>query len=262
MNIGTNIGSSTRTQIFVRGHDLVEDLIGRRGFVEVAFLQMMGRFPTAEEANVLNALLVTIADHGLTPSVMAARLTHYGSPDALQSAVAAGLLGAGNTILGAMQNVAELLKQEVAARALGEQSDLDAAAACIVDTIMSKGGRVPGVGHPIHLDGDPRVQRLFEVARTNGCYGIHCRLADGLAQAASKRAGREFPLNAAAAIGAIIVDMGLPPLLARGLALIARAAGLVAHVLEEQQHPIARDLWVMADPSVVPSTRASHSREP
>jgi len=255
MSISTKIGSSTRTQIFVRGHDLVEDLIGHRDFVQVAFLQMMGRFPTVEEANVVNALLVTVADHGLTPSVMSARLTNYGSPDALQSAVAAGLLGAGNAILGAMQNVAELLQREVAARALSEESDLDAAAASIVDSIIAKGERVPGVGHPIHLDGDPRVPRLFAVARANGFYGIHCKLAEGLAQASSKRAGREFPLNAAAAIGAIVVDIGLPPLLARGLALIARAAGLVAHILEEHQSPIARELWAAADPSVVPSKK-------
>jgi len=253
MTITSRIGHSTRDRIQVRDHDLVDDLIGKRDFVDVAVLQMTGAFPDPPQKVMLNACLVTIADHGLTPSALAARLTHFGAPEALQNAVAAGLLGAGSVVLGAMQNAAELLAGEVSARHLEAAGDLTAAAEDIVRREVAAGRRLPGLGHPIHLDGDPRVARLLALAREQGCYGVHLALFEALGEAAARLTGKARPLNAAGAIGAIVCDLGLPPVMARGLALVARSAGLVAHIIEEQQSPVARALWQAADPSVSPS---------
>lgn len=245
------IGVSSRDAITIRGRDLVTELMGEMDFVSVAWLQMTGDMPTPQQTAMVNAILVTIADHGLTPSVLAARLTYYGAPESLQNAIAAGLLGAGSVVLGAMQNVAELVAG-IAARGDCDSDDgMTRAIDAVVARLAADGIRIPGVGHPIHLDGDPRTPRLFAIARENGCYGVGCRIAERLAETASARAGRPLPLNAAGAIGAITVDMGLPPIAARGLALIARTAGLLAHIIDEARSPTARGIWAQADPSVV-----------
>lgn len=246
-----SIGVSSRDAIAIRGHDLVTGLMGEHDFVSVAWLQMTGDMPTPQQTAMVNAILVTIADHGLTPSVLAARLTYYGAPESLQNAISAGLLGAGSVVLGAMQNVAELVAAIVAGGDCGSDDGIARAVDAAVARLAADGKRIPGVGHPIHLDGDPRTPRLFAIARDNGCYGPACRVAERLAEAASVRAARSLPLNAAGAIGAITVDLGLPPLAARGLALIARTAGLLAHIIDEANAPTARDIWASADPSVV-----------
>lgn len=250
------IGHTTRDRIAVRGHDVVEELMGGRDFVEVAYLQMTGAFPTPEQKILLNAMMVAIADHGLTPSALAARLTHYGAPEAMQNAVAAGLLGAGSVVLGAMQNAADLLQREVSARGLTAGQDLRPAAVEIVERERAAGRRLPGVGHPIHVEGDPRVPKLLALSREQGLYGVHLALLEALAAAASRPGGRPLPLNTAGVIGGIVSDFGQPPTLARGLALVARAAGLVAHVLEEHAQPQARKLWQIAEPALVPATSA------
>jgi citrate synthase len=245
------VGTSSRDAISIRGHDLVNELMGRHDFVSVAWLQMTGSLPTPQQSAMVNAILVTIADHGLTPSVLAARLTYYGAPESPQNAIAAGLLGAGSVVLGAMQNTAELV-QAIVAR--GECATKEGRARAVSDVLERMAGtrsRVPGLGHPIHLDGDPRTPKLFSIARENGFYGDGCRVAEDLAEMASARTGRRLPLNAAGAIGAIVVDMGMSPVVARGLALIARTAGLLAHILDEANAPTARDIWAKADASVV-----------
>ena len=246
-----SIGASDRHSITVRGHDLVTGLMGRHDFMTVLWLQMTGEMPTPQETAMTNAMLVTIADHGLTPSVLAARLTFYGAPESLQNAIAAGLLGAGSVVLGAMQNVAELVGGIVRQGDCDTPQGIERAASAAVARLAAERVRVPGIGHPIHLDGDPRTPRLFEIARDNGFYGPACRVAERLAAIASAGSERPLPLNAAGAIGAITIDMGLPPIAARGLALVARAAGLLAHIIDEQKSPTARDIWARADPSVV-----------
>ncbi len=248
---GTKISSSTADSITIRGHDLVDELIGRRDFVEVAFLQINGRLPSPAERRMVDAILVTVADHGLTPSVLAARLTRFGAPESLQGAVAAGLLGAGDTILGAMQNAAELFAATVKRFDLRTGADFPAAAKALVDEAGQAGRKLPGYGHPIHVDGDPRVPRLIAVAGECGLVGPHLRLAEAVGDIL-KVQKRPLPMNAAAAIGGIIADMGIPPIFARGLALIGRTAGLIAHLVEEDADPMARDIWARSDPAVQP----------
>ncbi|NPC55266.1 citryl-CoA lyase [Caenimonas soli] len=244
MAVKTEIGTTTASDITVRGRSLSGEILGKYDFVDMICWLSWGRMPTPQQKNMLNLLLVAAADHGLTPSALSARLTFMGAPESLQGAVAAGLLGAGSTFLGTVQNAAELLSH-----AAGElESDpseqaLEHAAARIITRLRDEKKSLPGWGHPIHVNGDPRVPVLIEVSSANGYLGRHWRLALAIERQVSELRGRKLPLNAAGAFGAIVADMGLDPMFGRGIALVARAAGLVAHVLEERRNPIGPDLW-------------------
>ncbi|KDP84763.1 citrate synthase [Cupriavidus sp. SK-3] len=240
----TEIGYTTPDRITLRGRDLATEVIGKLDFVQTLCLVALGRLPGAAEARMIDTLLVTAVDHGLTPSAISARMTWLGAPESLQGAVAAGLLGAGERFLGTVQNMAELLLQEGASLA----ADADAAAMAeharrIVAACRSAGKPIPGVGHPIHAQGDPRVPVLMETASANGFHGKYCRLALALGDACGDDTRRVLPLNAAGAIGAILAEMGLDPLFGRGLALIGRCAGLVAHLIEEREQPVGQQVW-------------------
>lgn len=244
MTLTTDIGHSTPERITVRGKDLVTDLLGQVDFVDMIWWTAFGRLPEQREKNMANLVLVLATDHGLTPSAMSARLTYLGAPEALQGAVAAGLLGAGSVFLGSAQNVTEMLLEE--ARDLADDADPATVlqrARALVRSYRAAGRHIGGVGHPIHVDGDPRVPALLAVSRANGYEGRYWKLALALPQALLEETGRKLPLNAAAAVGAIFAEMRLDPLLARGLGLIGRSAGLVAHVLEEREAPIAPSIW-------------------
>ncbi|MGO4810682.1 citryl-CoA lyase [Cupriavidus sp. 2MCAB6] len=242
--IRTEIGYTTPDRITLRGRDLATEVIGKLDFVQTLCLVALGRLPGAAEARMIDTLLVTAVDHGLTPSAISARMTWLGAPESLQGAVAAGLLGAGERFLGTVQNMAELLLQEGASLA----ADADAAtiaehARRIIAACRSAGKPIPGVGHPIHAQGDPRVPVLMETASANGFHGKYCRLALALGDACGDGTRRVLPLNAAGAIGAILAEMGLDPLFGRGLALIGRCAGLVAHLIEEREQPVGQQVW-------------------
>jgi citrate synthase len=175
-------------------------------------------------------------EHGLTPSAVVARMTHAIAPEALQGAVAAGLLGAGSLLLGSMEECGMLLTRlddEIRAGA-----DRDAAVAEIVAEYRQAGKRVPGIGHSIHTDGDPRATRLYELAEQCGRRGVHLETLTVLADAAARASGKTLPINATGAISAILLELGIPWQLHRGFALISRTVGLVAHVGEEAQTPI------------------------
>ncbi|WP_349605874.1 citryl-CoA lyase [Cupriavidus sp. DF5525] len=242
--VKTEIGYTTTDTIMVRGLNLATEIIGKFDFVDMIFHTTLARLPSPQEKTMVNALLVTTADHGITPSSLAARLTYIGAPEALQGAVAAGLLGAGSVFLGTMQNAAEMLNE--GARELSNDSTdeqvLDAARA-VIRLHKEQRRAIYGVGHPIHVDGDPRVPTLRELSRTNGYYGVHWRLMDAIGHVLTKEQGKNLPLNAVGAIAAVVAAMGLDPLIARGLSLVGRSAGLLAHVMEEKSAPMAREAW-------------------
>jgi citrate synthase len=241
----TSLGRSTADSISVRGRDLAADLMGTMSFADVAFLLATGREPSAGESTLFNAVLVSLADHGLTPTALAARLTYTGAPEALQGAVAAGLLGGGSVFLGPVEDTARFLADILD----GSKTDgadalaLEAAATDAVRAATSAGRKVPGLGHPVHKERDPRVPRLYELARATGLAGPHMRLLELVAGAHQRATGKALPINGAGAAGAALADMGFPPSLARGFALLARTAGLVAHLAEEAENPIGLRLW-------------------
>jgi citrate synthase len=221
-------------------------LMGSMSLTALAYLLLVGREPTAGELRVTDAALVSLADHGVTPSSMATRLTYTGAPEAVQGAIAAGLLGAGSVFLGPAGDTAVYVAEAVASLGLAATDDDEAflaAAVDLVDRRRAAGARMPGLGHPVHRQGDPRTARLSTIAEEEGLLGPHLRLLLAIERAHHEASGSFLPVNGAGAAGAALTDVGLPPVLVRGFVLIARTAGLVAHLAEEMRDPMARRLW-------------------
>jgi citrate synthase len=242
--VRTRIGSATPDSITVAGRDLPSEVMGHLTLTELAFLLVTRREPTPSERRVVDAVLVSLADHGLTPSALAARLTYTGAPEAIQGAVAAGLLGAGSVFLGPAGDTAQFLTGALEQHARGATDDpsLRRVAEAAVEGRIRTGERVPGLGHPLHRARDPRVPRLYEVVAEEHLLGVHLRLLELVADEHEKQSGRQLPINGAGAGGAALVDVGIPPGSVRSFVLIARTAGLVAQLAEEAEHPIGGQL--------------------
>jgi len=241
----TSVGTSDADSITVQGRDLAGELMGKVSFTELAFLLVRGRLPDAGQTTMLDAVLVSLADHGLTPTVIAARMTHTGAPESLQGAVAAGLLGAGDVFLGVVENTARLLAdilQEVDDAEADEEA-LRAAADAAVRSLRDAGRRVPGLGHPVHKIEDPRTPRMYELAQGAGQLGPHLRLLRIVADVHKEVTGRALPINGAGVAGAALADLGFKADIVRGFALVARTAGLVGHLAEEMEQPIGLKLY-------------------
>jgi citrate synthase len=236
----SRLSHSTTDQIFVRGHDL-SDLIGKVSLGDVAYLELKGRLPDQRESVMFNAIVVTLVEHGITPSTIAARLTYFGAPEALQAAVAAGLLGMGDRFGGSIEQAARMLQEAPAA---GDRREV---AREIVADFRRRKQIIPGLGHPVHKPADPRTTRLFELAAENGFSGRHVKLIELIARKATAVYGRDLPVNATGAIAAIASEMELPWRITRGLAVMARAIGLVAHLQEEMEEPMAAEIWARTE---------------
>jgi citrate synthase len=242
----TSIGHSTADGIWVQGYDLADELMGEVDFGALFFLLITGWLPGAGEARVFNAVLVALADHGLTPSALAARLTLLGAPEAIQGAVAAGVLGAGSGFLGVFEDAGRML------RSAGPTADMDdetlgRLAEEVLEDHRSRGARVAGLGHPFHKSGDPRVARLDVLVREHGLLGPHVRLMRRVQELARSTSGGRLPLNAGGMCGALLCDLGVETTALRGVAVVSRAAGIVGHLTEEAREPLARTLWLTAE---------------
>lgn len=235
--IRTQIGTLTADTITICGLDLVGDLIGRIDIGQLFYLEVTGKIPDAAQSRMLNALMVAIAEHGMMPSVIAARLTLMGAPESFQGAVASGLLGAGDVFVGPAGNVARMLQEAAAPE--GEDA---ARAARIVDSYFNRKLRLPGLGHP-HHDVDPRSQRLMALQEELGLPHRYADLMLEVHRIACERAGRHLTFNAVAAVGAIASDLGIDWRAVRGIGLVARVVGLVGHVFEEIKRPSAGVIW-------------------
>jgi citrate synthase len=247
----TWIGGSTADRIEVAGRDLPTEIMGRLTLTELTYLLITQGDPTPAACRMLDAVLVSLADHGLTPSALAARLTYTGAPEAIQGAIAAGLLGAGSVFLGPTGDTAQFLSDALQAEgidlgpnAIVDDATLRAIASAAVEARRAEGLRVPGLGHPVHKVEDPRTPRLYALAAAEGLLGPHLRLLEFVAVAHEVATGRHLPINGAGAGGAALVDIGIPPGAVRGVVLIARTAGLVAHLVEEQRQPLGMPLWL------------------
>ena len=250
----SSIGSATPDTITVGGLDLPSEVMGHLTLTELAYLLIVGREATGPQRRMLDAVLVSLADHGLTPSALAARLTWTGAPEAPQAAVAAGLLGAGSVFLGPTGDTAEFLVDALGPRDGAELDGeaLRSVALAAVERCRADGRRVPGLGHPVHREEDPRTARLYALADHEDLLGPHLRLLRAVAAANEELSGRPLPINGAGAGGAALVDIGIPPGSVRGVVLIARTAGLVAHLAEEARHPIGRRLWLETEERAEP----------
>lgn len=245
-SLRSDMGWSNPDQIVVKNHSLVNDLLGQVNLGDMAFLELMDRLPTRQESIVINALLVTLVEHGVTPSALATRMTIMGAPESLQGAVAAGLLGLGDVFVGTIEGSAKMLQEALEVDS-GERdvdsSRIESLAADIVEDFASRRAIIPGLGHPIHKPVDPRTPRLFAIAAEQGFDGPRCALMRQIQVEAERKYERILPLNATGAIGAIASELGIAWQVCRGLGVMARAVGLVGHVLEEMRQPIAGQVW-------------------
>ena len=248
----SEVAYSTADRIMVRGHDLV-DLIGNVALGDMAFLELKGRLPTSQESAVFNAITVTLVEHGMTPSTIAARMTYLGAPESLQGAVAAGILGLGGRFGGTVEDIARILQTRLGAAPL--EADLRQVARDVVEEHRAAKRLIPGIGHPEHKDIDPRVPRLFEVAAANGLSGRHVELVRLIGDEASTALDRKLPVNATGAIGAIASELEIPWQVCRGLAVMARAIGIVAHLQEEVTDPLATEIWSRVEEEAGEQTR-------
>lgn len=232
----TAIASADAAGINVRGRDLVSDLMGRLTFTEFFYLLMTGREPTDEQRYFLDLLLVAIAEHGLVPTAVAARMTYDAAPDSLQGAVAAGILGAGTVILGTAELCGRILTE--AAKRVADGADPSKAAADLAAEIHARGDRMPGFGHPLHKPVDPRAERILALADERGVAGRHVDLARRFVPAVKAVWGRPLPMNVSMPIAAVLLDLDFPATMIKAIPLLARTAGLLAHLGEEQERPI------------------------
>jgi citrate synthase len=242
----TSIGSSTPEDIWVQGFNLADELMGKVDFGSMSFLLTSGRLPSSGEATVFNAILVALADHGLTPSALAARLTYTGAPEALQGAIASGVLGAGSVYLGVFEDAGRML-QEAEPTDTTTDAELQQMCTAIIDSHEAAGRKIPGLGHPFHKNGDPRTTRLLKLAEEFDLVGPHTRLMLKIQEQVRSPSGSTLPLNAPGACGALLSDMGFDERILRGIAVVSRSAGVVGHLAEEIRAPLGETLWYLAE---------------
>jgi len=243
----SSISTANAEMIVVRGRDLCQDLIGSLSLTEHFWLLVTGEPPNRAQTRILDACLVAIAEHGLVPSVQAARMTYAAGPEALQGAVAAGILGCGSVILGSAENAAYFLTA-VRERATGH--DLGAAARALVEEYRADRRPFPGYGHPLHRAGDPRAGRLLALAEEVGRSGPHVAAARAAERAIVEVTAKSLVLNVSGAIAAVLLDAGFPLAGMKGVPILARTASLVAHLVEEQARGIGFALSEAAEASI------------
>ena len=237
----SRIAQAYPDRVEVRGRDLAADLMGRLTFTEYFHLLLTGEEPTEDQRYFLDLLLVSIAEHGMMPTNVAARMTLAADPESLQGAVAAGILGAGPVVLGTSEECARLLEELLA-------SGRDPAET--VRDLQESGSKVPGFGHPVHRPLDPRAERILELADERGVSGRHVGLARSLGEAVSEVRGKPLTMNVALPIAAVMLDLGYPSSAVKAVPILARTAGLLAHLSEEREQPLGFLLGQAAEEAV------------
>jgi citrate synthase len=234
---GTRISQAYPDRVEVRGRDLTAELMGRLSFTEHFHLLLTGEEPTEEQRYFLDLLLVAIAEHGLMPTNVAARMTLAADPASLQGAVAAGILGCGPVILGTSEECARLLESA--------REPLE-----VVREIHTAGEKVPGFGHPVHKPLDPRAERILELADERGVSGACVARARAFRDAVHEVWGKPLTMNVSMPIAAVMLDLGFPAAAVKAVPILARTASLLAHLAEEQERPLGLALAAAAEEAV------------
>jgi citrate synthase len=232
----SHISQAYADRVEVRGRDLTRELMGATTFTQYFHLLLTGREPTDDQRFFLDLLLVAIAEHGMMPTNVAARMTLAADPDALQGAVAAGILGCGPVLLGTSEACARLLEHD------------DPVAE--VRRIRAAGGKVPGFGHPVHKPLDPRAERILELADERGVSGRHVALARQVRDAVAEAWGRPLTMNVSMPIAAVMLDLGFPATVVKAVPILARTASLLAHLAEEREQPLGFHMAAAAEHSI------------
>jgi citrate synthase len=245
----TALGASDLTSITLLGKDLANDVMGEVSFGELAFWLATQERPSRGQVRVFEAVLAALADHGFTPTAIVTRLTYLSAPDSIQGALAAGLLGGGSRFLGVTEDCGRFLHDVLAATPVlpADEAGWDALALETVAAQRAARKFVPGLGHHVHKNGDPRTPRLMQIAREEGQFGPHMELFAAIGRVHPQVLGRTLPLNGAGVCGAALADLGLPLPLLRGFALLARTAGLIGQLAEEMRRPVGNDIFLSVD---------------
>lgn len=239
----TELCTHSKTSIHYRDANLADDILGQRSFTDVLFSQILNRRPDADDLRVLDAALIAIMEHGLTPSAIATRMVYMSSPENIQSGVAAGLLAVGSQFVGTVENSAILLRQIIEA-----PEGVQAAARKVAQRHCDERQPIPGFGQHMHKPDDPRAARLLAIGREHPRFeGKYLHAIEVLSREVDTAFGKHITINATGAVGALLGELDVPPSMMRGFAVISRAAGLVAHVAEEQRVPSARFIWNLID---------------
>ncbi|HZP78623.1 MAG TPA: citryl-CoA lyase [Pseudolabrys sp.] len=239
--VKTHIATSDETSITVRGLDLVNDLMGKHSFTAVTYFLLRGRMPTPSQTTVLDACLVTLMEHGWTPTSIIARLAADSVPGQAQVGIAAGLLAIGDVFVGTMEGCGRILAEGIG------KPDPQAYCREVVAAHRAERKALPGFGHPFHKPDDPRSPRLFAIARQAGMQGNYIALLQALSAELDRAAGRHLTINATGAIAALLLEIDLPPAVMRSIAVVSRSGGLAGHLAEEQQTHAARRIWQLAE---------------
>ncbi|GAA7767597.1 MULTISPECIES: citryl-CoA lyase [Cupriavidus] len=249
----TRLCTHTLTSLHYRDANLVDDLLGKKTFTEVMLMQILGRTPRPVDMRIADMVLVVLMEHGLTPSAIATRLIYMSAPENLQGAVSAGLLAVGSSFVGTMENCSTLLDRILAAQ------DPDAEALAIARHYKEMRAAVPGFGHHLHKPVDPRAYKLLELGDAEpDLAGAHIGALRRLSAAVDEVAGRPITINATGSVAALLGEIGVPTAVMRGFAVISRAAGLVAHIVEEQQSPSGRYIWDVVEEAIPYVGNAPH----
>lgn len=240
--IESAISTHDTHSITIRGADLVNDLIGKVSFTEMFLFQSLGYRPDEAEIRIVDAVLVTLCEHGMTPSAIVSRLIAMSSPEAMQAAIAAGLLGVGSQFVGTTETAAKLLQDIV-----GSEEDLDARCRAVAQNFRETRTPLPGFGHPSHKPDDPRTPRLFEIAEEVGVPGHYVAALKCLSRHVDDIYGRHITINATGAIAALLCEIDAPASIIRGFSVLSRCAGLIGHILEEQETRSGRLIWDLVD---------------
>jgi citrate synthase len=222
--------------------------MGRLSFTEYFHLLLTGCEPTDDQRFFLDVLLVSIAEHGMMPTNVAARMTLAADPGSLHGAVAAGILGCGPVLLGTADACARLLEKAQ------EKVDAGGAPAAVAEemarAVHASGGKLPGFGHPVHRPLDPRAERILELADARGVSGPHVLLARSFGDAGAGAWGRPLTMNVSMPIAAVMLDLGFPSDTVKVVPILARTAGLLAHLAEERRHPLGLHMAARAAQSI------------
>lgn len=245
----TALSRYTKTDVYYRDRNLVKDILApgkNADFVSVSAFHILGREITEGERNVLNAILITMMEHGFTPSAITTRSIYMSAPENLQGAVAAGLLAVGSSFVGTVENNAYLLERLVTAA----PSQREAIAEEIVDDHLARKAPLPGFGHHLHKPDDPRALRLLDIAAENGLDGDYCASLRLLSKVLDQHRGKHTTINATGSTAALLGEIGVPVKLMRGFSVLGRTSGLIAHIAEEQQRPTGRFIWDLVDNAI------------